>query len=80
MIVSRFNLKCQVVRSNVTREYQLMNTLSCYLIFKKVIMWIHIQGKIILELQRYLWKSIINTGQKTNNIVRIFRYWEEQHS
>lgn len=46
-----------------------------YPILEKVIMWIHIQSKIILKMEDDFWKSIIYTATKMKKIVRtIIRY------
>lgn len=45
--------------------------MSRYPVWKKVLMWIHMQCKIILKMEGDGWETIVNTAREKNTSVRI---------
>jgi hypothetical protein len=45
--------------------------MSCYPIWEKVLMGIHMQRKIILKMEGECWESIIYTAREMNTTIRI---------
>ena len=53
------------------KRYSTRREMSCYPIWEKVLMGIHMQCKIILKMEGDGWESIIYTAREMNTTVRI---------